>query len=221
MLGLPAGGGVEEIEIGGDGNDSDLEEVEDAEPIDAGGVLVGARKEHHEDGSGPDEEQNIGGPGNLRGTGDKALVVGADGLSKGFESEGDGEKKPELARVGGRAARDIEGAGGSEEDHHEVEGIGNEEAFCGAANGFEIEEKQDGYKNSERNGKPRKLAGREQGDLTYNEGNRPSEARVGKSLHQSGAGGGRVLSFQLVVLSKEKRESVGGVEAEWERRRGT
>jgi hypothetical protein len=25
----------------------------------------------------------------------------------------------------------------------------------------------------------------------------------------------------LVVLSKEKRESVGGVEAEWERRRGT
>ena len=87
MRGLPAGGGVEEIEIGGDGNDRDLDEVEDAEPINAGGVLVGTRKEHHEDGSGPDEEQDVGGPGNLRGAGDETLVVGADGLSEGFESE--------------------------------------------------------------------------------------------------------------------------------------
>ena len=71
LLGLPAGGGVEEIEIGGGGNDSDLEEVEDAEPIDAGGVLVGARKEHHEDGSGPDEEQEIGGLGTCAAPGTK------------------------------------------------------------------------------------------------------------------------------------------------------
>ena len=37
MVGLPAGGGVEEEEIGVSGNDADLEEVEDAEPIKAGG----------------------------------------------------------------------------------------------------------------------------------------------------------------------------------------
>ena len=124
----------------------------------------------------------------MRGTGDKALVVGADGLSQSFESEGDGKKKPELARVSGRAARDIEGAGGSEEDHGEVEGIGKDKASSGGANKFEVQKEKQRHKKSGHNGNPRKLAGREQCDLTGNERNTPSEARVGKSVHQRGGG---------------------------------
>lgn len=140
MRGLPAGGGVEEIEIGGNGNDRDLDEVEDAEPSNAGGVLVGTRKEHHEDGSGPDKEENVRRPGRLCGAGDEALIVGTDGLGQGLESEGDGEKKPELACVGGRAARGIERAGGSEEGHREVQGVGDQEPGGGRANKLKVED---------------------------------------------------------------------------------
>jgi len=144
LLGLPARGGVEEIKIGGDSNDGDLEEVEDAEPTNAGGILVGRREKHHENGSGPQEEQDVGGPGNVCGAREKTLVVGADGHSQGFEREANGEKEPELARVTGRAARDMEGASGSKEDHSEVEGIGEKEACAGGANKFEVQDEKQG-----------------------------------------------------------------------------
>jgi len=141
----------------------------------------------------------------LCGAGNEALIVGTDGLRESFEGECDGQEEPELARVTGRAARDIEAAGGGEDNHGDVEGIGENEAGGGGANKFEDAGEKQGQKERGRNGESRKLAGREQGDLTYNDGDRPSEARVGKSLHQCGVGGGRLLSFQLSVLSKEKR----------------
>jgi len=83
LIGMPAGRGVEEEEIGGGGNDADLDEIEDAKGIEAHGVRVGTRKEHHEDRRGPDEEQEIGGIRTQLGTGDKTLVVAADGLAQG------------------------------------------------------------------------------------------------------------------------------------------
>jgi len=118
-------------------------------------------------------------------------------LRESFEGECDGQEEPELARVTGRAARDIEGAGGSEEDHGEVEEIGEKEAGGGGANKFEVEYEKESQEESGRNGESRKLARREQSDLTDNDGDRPSEARAGKSLHQSGEGGRRVFSCQF------------------------
>src|SRR5208283_1919963 len=85
VVGLPAGRDVEEIEIGGGGDDGDLKKVEDAEPVDGGGIVVVGGKKHHENGSSPDEEQKIGRQGNLGGAGNETLEVGADGLSDGFE----------------------------------------------------------------------------------------------------------------------------------------
>jgi hypothetical protein len=85
VVGLPARRNVEEIEIGGGGDNGDLKKVEDAEPVDGGGVVIGGREKHHENGSGPDKEQKIGRPGNFRRAGNEALVVGADGLRDGFE----------------------------------------------------------------------------------------------------------------------------------------
>ena len=87
---MPAKGRVEEVEIEGGGNDADLDEIESAEGIETGGVLVGTRNEQHENRRGPDEEQEIGGIGTEGGARDKTLVVGADGLSQCFEREGDG-----------------------------------------------------------------------------------------------------------------------------------
>src|SRR5208283_321270 len=52
-VGLPAGGDIEEVEIGGGSDDADLEEIEDVEPIDAGRFTAGAREKHHDDGSRP------------------------------------------------------------------------------------------------------------------------------------------------------------------------
>jgi len=71
---------------------------------------------------------------------------------------------------------------------------------------LEVEEKEGGHKQSDRNGNPRKLAGREQCYLTSDEREMPGEARVGKSLHQRGVAAGRVLSIELSVFSGEKRD---------------
>src|SRR5208337_3888716 len=90
-------------------------------------------------------------------------------------------------------------------NHGDVEGIGDKEAGAGGANKFEVAGEKQGQKESGHNGNPRKLARREQSDLTNNDGDSPSEARVGKSLHQSGVGGGRVLSSQLSVLSTQRK----------------
>src|ERR1700722_18230142 len=84
-IGEPARRSIEKVEIGGEGEDGDLREIEDAEPIPAAGFFVGDREEHHEDRSGPDEEENVRGHRHLRGAGNEALVVGGDGLGKSFE----------------------------------------------------------------------------------------------------------------------------------------
>jgi hypothetical protein len=166
---LPASGGVEEIEIEGDGKNGDLEEIEKAKRVDAGGVLVGARKKDHEDRSGPDEIKDIGWPGDLGGTGDETLVVGANGLGDRFKSEGESEEIPDLSGIAGRTARSVKGAAGGEEAHGEVQGVGDEEIGEGGANKFEVEDKKKGKKESGGENETRKLAGREQDDLTVAE----------------------------------------------------
>ena len=100
------------------------------------------------------------------GAGDEALIVGTDGFRESFEGKCDGQEEPELARVTGRAARDIEAAGGGEDNHGEVEGIGEKEAGGGGANKFEVEDEKQGQKERGRKGESRKLAGREQSALT-------------------------------------------------------
>jgi len=169
LIGLPARGGVEEEEIERNGEDGELEEVQDAGPIETREVLVRERKEDHENGGGPGEEQNVRGPGGLRDVGDEALVIGTDGLRQGFQREGDAEQEPELTRVAGRAAGHKEGTQGGPENDEEVEGIGDEEAYSSDTDEFKIKNEQNGREESDRDHDSRKLAGSGQGDLTYSE----------------------------------------------------
>ena len=92
MVGLPTRGGVEEIEIESDSEDGDLQKIEKTKGIDDGGILFGTRKEDHEYGSSPDEEEDVGGPRALRGARDETLVIGADGLTEGLQGKRDSEK---------------------------------------------------------------------------------------------------------------------------------
>ena len=194
---MPAEGRVEEVEIEGGSNDANLDEVEGAEGIKSGGFLAGPRNEQHEERCGPNEEQEIGGIWAGGGGWNKTLIVGADGQSQCLERDGDGKEKPSLARVGGRAAGDEKRAGSSQDDHGEVQGIGEKETSCRGANKFEVEEEKQRQEESGRDGNPRKLAGREQGDLTSNERDKPGGARIGKSVHHSVTMGekGRVDEF--------------------------
>ena len=67
-----------------------------------------------------------------------------------------------MAGVAGIAARDVEGANGGEEDHGEVQSVGEEKAFGGGANGLQIQDEQNSHKDRGSDGEPGKLAGREQ-----------------------------------------------------------
>ena len=128
VIGLPAQWGKEKVDVNRDGEDGDLQEIEKAKGVDGGGIVFGAGQKHHEDGSGPDEEEDIGRPRRERGAGDKGLVVGSDGLCGGGERESDGEQEPELAGIAGGAASRVERADGGEQDNGEVEGVGQEQA---------------------------------------------------------------------------------------------
>ena len=163
LVGLPTRGGVEEIEIESDSEDSDLQKIEKTKGIDGGRIFFGTRKEDHEDGSSPDEEEDVGGPRALRGAGDETLVIGADGLAQGFQGKGDSEKEPKLARITGRAAGGVEAANGGEENYGGVEGVGSEETAGGGANEFEIKEKQQHEEKSGRESETRKSTRGEQG----------------------------------------------------------
>lgn len=166
LVGLPAGGRVEEIEVDGDSNDGDLEEVQEAKGVDGGGAVVGPGEEDHEHRGGPDEIEDVRGPGAVSGVGDKVLIIGADGLSQRFESEGQSEKKPDLARVSGRAPSHEEAAKSGEKGHYEIEGIGDEEFGNSGANEFKVKEEQQRQEESDRDGETSELAGRKQDDLT-------------------------------------------------------
>jgi hypothetical protein len=102
----------------------------------------------------------------LGGTGDETLVVGANRLGDRFESEGESEEIPDLPGIARRTARSVKGAGGGEKAHGEVQGVGDEEIGESGANKFEIEDKKKGKKESGGENETRKLAGREQDDLT-------------------------------------------------------
>ncbi len=207
---MPAKGRVEEVKIEGGGNDADLDEIESAEGIEAGGVLVGTRNEQHENRCGPDEEQEIGGIGTEGGARDKALIVGADGLSQCFQREGDGQQKPGLASVSGRAAGDVEGGSSSQEAHGNVQGIGEKEAGGGGVKQCEVEDEKKGQEESGRDGNPRRLAGREQGNLTSNESDKPGGAGNGTSVHhyvvlEEEGRTGEFLSDKWLVLSNVEK----------------
>jgi hypothetical protein len=141
LIGLPARRRVEEIEVKSGGEDGDLEEVEKAKGVDGAGVLVGTRKEDHENRSGPDEEEDVGRPGTFRGARNETLVVSADALANGFESKSDGEEIPDLARVAGRATGNVEADERSGHNHGEIEGVREKQVGEGGANEFEVEEK--------------------------------------------------------------------------------
>lgn len=87
-----------------------------------------------------------------------------------FEGECDGEESPELAGIPGRSARDVKGANGGEKDHGEVQSVGEEKAFGGGANGFQIQHEQNSHKDRSSDGEPGKLAGREQEASAYEVG---------------------------------------------------
>jgi len=86
------------------------------------------------------------------------LVVGGDGLGERFHGKRDGEQGPELASVALGAAGGVEGAEGGEENHGEIEGVGEEQAFCGVVNGFEVEEEERRYEEGEGDEEPGELA---------------------------------------------------------------
>ena len=71
----PTGRREKEVQVGGDGNDGDLKEIQYAGPINAGRCVVGGGQKQQKDRGRPDEKEDVGGPGQLSGTGDKALVV--------------------------------------------------------------------------------------------------------------------------------------------------
>jgi hypothetical protein len=167
VVGAPAGRRVEEVKIDGDGNDGDLEEVEETNGIEIGGFLLGAGKEDHEDGSGPDKEKNVGGFGDVRGARDKALVIGAEALGNSFDSKGDREEKPNLAWEAGRAKSNTKTAEGGEADGDEEQGVGSKKTHGRGANQFDVEDKQEGQQKRCANGETRKLAGRKHGDSVH------------------------------------------------------
>lgn len=94
----PTDGRVEKVEIKSDSDDDSLEKIEDAEPVNAGGNIVGRRIKKEKERSGPDKEEDVRGPGRLSRTGHETLIVGGNGLSEGFEDESDSDENPDLAR---------------------------------------------------------------------------------------------------------------------------
>ena len=59
MLLDPTGGREKEIEIGSDGNNGNLKEIEHAKPVNAGRSVVGGREEQQENRSRPNEEEDV------------------------------------------------------------------------------------------------------------------------------------------------------------------
>ena len=176
-----------EVKIGGDGYDNDLDEVEDARPVVAGGSLAGIGKEEQEDGSGPYEEKNVRGPRGLGSVRDEALVIGGNGLSAGLQSKGDGDEGPDLTRVGRRAKRPAKADQGGEGDHGQVEGIREEETHGRARSDKEVETEGKKDSGDEKQQKAREPARRKQGNLTRerSDGNRPRRCMV-QSVQQNG-----------------------------------
>ena len=183
--------GIKEVEIGGDGDDGDLREVENAKPIPTAGFFVGAGKEHHEDRSGPDEEEDVRGHRHLRGAGNVALIVGGDGLGEGFEGEGDTEERPELASIALGETGGVERAESGKENGGEIERVGEEKALSGVLNGDEVKEEERRYKEGDGDEEPGKLAMEKQADLKGHAWRNVSSAgtRVRVSVHQRSARG--------------------------------
>ena len=164
-VGQPAGRGVEEIEIGGEGDDGDLGKIKNAEPIPTTRFFIANGKKHHEYGSGPDKKENVGGHREIRRTGNVALVVGGDGLGEGFDGEGDREERPELASVTLRATGRVERGESGEKDDAEIEGVGEEVARFRVADGDEVKKEERRYEEGEGDEELGKLALGLQADL--------------------------------------------------------
>ena len=59
-------------------------------------------------------------------------------------------RQPDLAGMAGRAKNGIEGADGGEENHGEVDRIGEEEIGEGGGNQFQVEDEEQGQKEGGR-----------------------------------------------------------------------
>jgi hypothetical protein len=101
----------------------------------------------------------------LRRAGDEALVIGTDGLAEGFESEGGGEEKPQLAGIAIGAAGGVVGADGGENYHGEIEGVGDEEIGSEGADEFEVQNEEQREEETDCDRDAREPAGGEHEDL--------------------------------------------------------
>ena len=88
-------------------------------------------------------------------------------MCEGFQRESDGQKQPELAGIPGRPTGDIERADGHKDNHGKFKGIGEDESRGRGVHKQEIEGEKQTWQKSSRESESRRLAEREQGDLTY------------------------------------------------------
>ena len=101
LVSSPARSEIEEVEVGSDGNDGDLEEIETAQNVDALKFFLRTRKQDHEDRSGPNEEEDVGRFSGEGGARDEALVIRTENLSTTFSGDGNGQQDPDLADITG------------------------------------------------------------------------------------------------------------------------
>ena len=158
----PTGGGEEKVEIGGDGDDGDLNEIENARPVVGGRGVVRVGQEKQEDGRGPNKEKNVGGPRRLGGVGKKALVIGGDGLSAGLQGEGDGEEGPYLSKVSGGTKGATDADTGSQSDHGEIQGIREKKIQRRGRNESKVEKERENDEDDKYEKDAGKLTRREQ-----------------------------------------------------------
>lgn len=196
LIGAPTGGGVEEVKVDGDGNDSDLKEVEEADGVDAGRFLFGEGKKNHEDRSNPNKEKNVGRFGSEEGAGDISLIEGAEALCDSFDSESDCDEEPDLTDVAGRAKGDAETAEGGEGNDGEKQDVGGQQAGGGGMDKLDVRDEEDRDQEAEKKGKSREFARKSQSDLT-----RQKRANLPKSNDT-----GKVYTRRQVELG---RSSVG------------
>jgi len=162
----PARGREEEVQIHGNGHDGDLKEVQYAEPVDAGGRLVGGRKKHQKDGSWPNKEEDVGRPRGLSSTRNKTLVIGSDGLSGRLESKGKGKKDPKLPRVTESVPGTVVAGNGSQRGCQEIETIASEDGGPGGTEKGDLGEEQSSDDDGGDKEEAREPARRKQKDLT-------------------------------------------------------
>lgn len=166
MFDLPEQWGIEEVDVDGDGQNGNLEKIEETKRVDPRGFVSRARKKDHESRSSPDKEEDVGRPRSLRGTGDKTLVIGTDGLGEQGKHESDGKENPQLAGVTAGTHGCPEGTAHGEQDYGGIERIGDEQAGGSGMNKAKVERQEQRDEKGGSESVTRGLAGAKQENLT-------------------------------------------------------